>query len=177
EVVLETFILFEDKVGLALQAALLAAARRGVQVDVMVDGFGSPDLSPQYVRELTEAGVRFRIFDAGSGILGRRLKMLRRMHRKITVVDGSLAFIGGINFSADHLDDFGPEAKQDYAVAIQGPVVEDILHFANAAIADADGVGRSWFQPRPTVRPSPKQPSSGTARCLFAIRDNDEHSN
>src|SRR5690606_25233459 len=176
EVVLETFILFEDKVGLALQAALLAAARRGVQVDVMVDGFGSPDLSPQYVRELTEAGVRFRIFDAGSGILGRRLKMLRRMHRKIIVVDGSLAFIGGmigrrlrmlrrmhlkvidvdvslpfiggINFSADHLDDFGPEAKQDYAVAIQGPVVEDILHFANAAIADADGIGRSWFQPR-----------------------------
>ena len=127
----------------------------------MVDGFGSPDLSPQYVRELTEAGVRFRIFDAGSGILGRRLKMLRRMHRKIIVVDGSLAFIGGINFSADHLGDFGPEAKQDYAVAIQGPVVEDILHFANAAIADADGVGRSWFQPRPTVRPSPKQPNFG----------------
>ncbi|HVR50560.1 MAG TPA: cardiolipin synthase ClsB, partial [Pseudorhodoferax sp.] len=42
EVVLETFILFEDKVGLALHEALLTAARRGVQIDVTIDGFGSP---------------------------------------------------------------------------------------------------------------------------------------
>lgn len=41
EVVLETFILFEDKVGLQLHEALMAAARRGVQVDVTIDGFGS----------------------------------------------------------------------------------------------------------------------------------------
>jgi cardiolipin synthase len=45
EVILETFILFEDKVGLQLHQALVAAARRGVQIDVTVDGFGSPDLS------------------------------------------------------------------------------------------------------------------------------------
>ncbi|HWV17892.1 MAG TPA: cardiolipin synthase ClsB [Rhodocyclaceae bacterium] len=177
EVVLETFILFEDKVGLELQRVLLEAAGRGVQVDVMVDGFGSPDLSPEFVEALTAAGVRFRIFDAGSGIFGRRLKMLRRMHRKIVVVDASMAFIGGINFSADHLGDFGPEAKQDYAIAIQGPIVEDVQHFANAAIADADGIGRSWFRRRPKLPPAPKQPRFGNAQCLFAIRDNDEHSN
>ena len=45
EVMLETFILFEDKVGLQLHEALVAAARRGVQVDVTIDGFGSPELS------------------------------------------------------------------------------------------------------------------------------------
>lgn len=177
EVILETFILFEDKVGLELQRVLREAARRGVQVDVMVDGFGSPDLSPEFIAALTDAGVRFRIFDPGSGIFGRRLKMLRRMHRKIVVVDASKAFIGGINFSADHLGDFGPEAKQDYAIAIQGPIVEDVRHFANAAVADADGVGRSWFRRRPVLAPSPKQPSFGNAQCLFATRDNDEHTN
>ena len=63
EVMLETFILFEDKIGQQLHAALLAAARRGVEVHVLVDGFGSPDLSDQFVGSLVEAGVHFRIFD------------------------------------------------------------------------------------------------------------------
>ena len=49
------------------------------------------------------------------------LNVFRRMHRKIVVVDGERAFVGGINYSADHLVDFGPEAKQDYAVEVRGP--------------------------------------------------------
>ena len=60
EVVIETFILFEDKVGLALHEHLVGAARRGVQVDLTIDGWGSPDLSPQFVTSLVEAGVRDR---------------------------------------------------------------------------------------------------------------------
>jgi cardiolipin synthase A/B len=178
EVILETFILFEDKVGLELHRVLLAAAQRGVQVDVMTDGFGSPDLSENFVQTLTEAGVRFRVFDAGRGIFGRRLKMLRRMHRKIVVVDGSLAFVGGINYSADQLGDFGPEAKQDYSIELQGPIVDDIRSFANAAIADADGVGRRWFRRR-AAQPasSSQQPKSGGAHCLLSTRDNAEHQN
>ena len=63
EVLLETFILFEDKVGKALHEVLLAAAKRGVQIDMLIDGFGSPDLSPEFVDALTSAGVRLRVFD------------------------------------------------------------------------------------------------------------------
>ncbi len=116
EVIVETFILFEDKVGLELQAALLQAARNGARVDVMVDGFGSCDLTPEFTGTLAAAGIRVRTFDPYSRIFGARINVLRRMHRKIVVVDGQQAFIGGINFSADHLADFGPQAKQDYAV-------------------------------------------------------------
>lgn len=47
EVIVETFILFEDKIGKGLHAALCEAARRGVKVDLMIDGFGSPDLSAE----------------------------------------------------------------------------------------------------------------------------------
>lgn len=177
EVILETFILFEDKVGQELHRVLLAAARRGVQVDVMVDGFGSPDLSAHFIETLTDAGVRFRVFDVGTTLFGWRLNVLRRMHRKIVVVDERLAFVGGINYSADHLADFGPEAKQDYAIEIQGPIVEDILRFVNTAIAGADGVGRRWFRRRTAVPPSPQQPKVGPAQCLFTTRDNDEHTN
>ena len=60
EILLETFILFEDKVGLALQTALLTAARRGVQVDVTIDGYGSPDLSPAFISTLT-ASMHFAL--------------------------------------------------------------------------------------------------------------------
>lgn len=176
EVVLETFILYDDKVGQELQGALQSAARRGVEVDVLVDGFGSPDLSPEFIRAMTDAGVRFRIFDAGTGLFGRRMKMLRRMHRKIVVIDEKLAFVGGINYSADHLADFGPEAKQDYAIAIEGPVVDDIRRFVNGAIA-ADGVGRRWFRRRPAQPAVPQQAQCGTARCLFTTRDNNMHTN
>jgi cardiolipin synthase A/B len=116
EVILETFILFEDKVGLQLHQALVAAARRGVQIDVTIDGFGSPDLSNNFIASLVEAGVRIHVFDPGKRLLGWRMNVLRRMHRKIVVVDGAVAFVGGINYSADHLADYGPEAKQDYAV-------------------------------------------------------------
>src|SRR5262249_48389938 len=49
EVIVETFILFEDKVGLQLQAALIAAARRGAQVDITVDDWGSPDFSARFL--------------------------------------------------------------------------------------------------------------------------------
>jgi cardiolipin synthase len=113
EVIIETFILFEDAVGLALHEAMCAAAQRGVKVDLMIDGFGSANLSSAFVEGLGAAGVRVRVFDPGRRFLGQRLNLFRRMHRKITVIDGRLAFVGGINFSADHLMDFGPKAKQD----------------------------------------------------------------
>jgi cardiolipin synthase len=67
---------------------------------------------------------------------GLRPHLLRRMHRKIVVVDGESAFVGGINYSADHLADFGPEAKQDWSVEIRGPLVADIHRFCHAALAE-----------------------------------------
>jgi cardiolipin synthase len=72
EVRLETFIVFEDKVDMELQAALLDAAKRGVRVDAMVDGFGSSDLTPGYIGALTAAGVRLRIYDPQSRRSTRR---------------------------------------------------------------------------------------------------------
>ncbi|WP_325342189.1 cardiolipin synthase ClsB [Xylophilus sp.] len=165
EVLLETFILFEDKIGRALHAALLEAARRGVEVHVLVDGFGSPDLSPAFVDALVQAGVRLRIFDPGRRLFGQRLNVLRRMHRKIVVIDGEFGFIGGINYSADHVADFGPEAKQDYAVEVHGPVVAQMHRFAREAV---DMASRG-----PCTEPAP----AGAAQALFVTRDNHRHTN
>ena len=172
EVMLETFILFEDKIGKELHAALLGAAQRGVQVHVLVDGFGSPDLSDHYVGSLVEAGVHFRVFDPGTIFMGRRLNVLRRMHRKIVVVDGELGFIGGINYSADHVADFGPEAKQDYSVQVRGPIVAQMQQFTRQAVLDETARKKPHNAPTITGRPH-----AGTAHAMFLTRDNHHHTN
>lgn len=178
EVVLETFILFEDKVGLQLHQALVAAARRGVQVDMTIDGFGSPDLSDEFIRSLTDAGIRIHVFDPGKRLLGWRINVLRRMHRKIVVVDGTVAFVGGINYSADHLADFGPQAKQDYAVEIRGPLVAEIHRFTHTALAQGQRYQRqrAWWRARKQVRTHPDGlPRAGSAAAMMVVRDNGEH--
>lgn len=179
EVIVETFILFEDKVGLQLQQALIAAARRGAQVDITIDDWGSPDLSEQFLGALREVGVRVHSFNPGPRPFGLRPHLLRRMHRKIAVIDREVAFVGGINYSADHLLDFGPEAKQDYAVEIQGPLVAEIHRFCHTALAEGlrfQRQRRQWWRWRKQFRAAPEQlPHAGTADAMFVVRDNRRH--
>ncbi|CAN7144685.1 cardiolipin synthase ClsB [Variovorax paradoxus] len=174
EVIIETFILFEDKVGLALHAAMRSAAQRGVKIDLLVDGFGSPDLSREFISQLSAVGVRVRVFDPGQPVLGKRLNVFRRMHRKIVVVDGELAFVGGINYSADHLLDYGPKAKQDYAVELRGPVVAQIHQFVLRAIALGDK-GPRWFRRRLKQAPPVDRESVGDMEAVLITRDNRRH--
>ena len=187
EVLLETFILFEDKVGRELHEVLVDAARRGVQVQMMVDGFGSSDLTPAFTQGLLDAGVRLRVFDPNARVFGVRYNVLRRMHGKIVVVDGDVAFVGGINYSADHLADFGPEAKQDYAVRLEGPIVDDLRRFTLAAQAGRHADDRGVRRPR---RPAAAAVRAGDAatdvgagagagpvEALLVTRDNGRHRN
>jgi cardiolipin synthase len=173
---LETFILFEDKVGLMLHAALTDAARRGVQVDCLIDGWGSPDLSQGFLASLVESGVRLHVFEPVKRLFGTRLNLFRRMHRKIVVVDGEVAFVGGINYSIDHLREAGPEAKQDYAVEIQGPLVAQIEDFTRSALAPerAGWRWRRWFRRAFAEQAVARAPEDG-ARMRFVVRDNAEH--
>ncbi|MNX41920.1 putative cardiolipin synthase YbhO [compost metagenome] len=169
EVLVETFILFDDAVGQDIQRALIAAARRGVSVDMTVDGYGSDELSDAFVGAMTESGIRFHVFDPRPRFLGVRTNVFRRMHRKIVAVDRQLAFVGGINFSADHLPEFGPEAKQDYAVRLEGPLAADIADFAR----DALGASRPRRQRRRAARLDPMPDGDGGGRLV--VRDNISH--
>lgn len=179
EVIVETFILFEDKVGLQLQEALIAAARRGAQVDITIDGWGSPNLSQHFLDAFAEAGVRLHVFNPGPRPFGWRPQFFHRNHRKIVVVDRDVAFVGGINYSADHLGDFGPEAKQDYSVEIRGPLVAEIHRFGHAALAGGQRYQRGqrqWWRWRKQLRATPDslEPAGG-ADAMFVTRDNWNH--
>jgi cardiolipin synthase len=109
--------------------------------------------------------VRLRAFDPQPRLFGfLRWNLFRRMHRKIVVVDGEVAFVGGINFSADHLGDYGPEAKQDYSVRIRGPIVARIQSFVRAQI-----------KPHAPWPPLQVPPPAGEAEVMFVVRDNLQH--
>ncbi|RPH29144.1 cardiolipin synthase ClsB [Buttiauxella warmboldiae] len=171
KVLLETFIWFEDDVGKQLHAVLLSAARRGVSIEVLLDGYGSPDLSAEFVNQLTSAGVMFRYYDPRPLVFGMRTNLFRRMHRKIVVVDGSVAFVGGINYSAEQMSDYGPEAKQDYSVKVEGPVVDDIYQYAISNLPGHENK-RQWWRRR---SPAHENLTPGEAQALFVWRDNDRH--
>lgn len=169
EVVIETFIWAEDKVGVQLHQALIAAARRGVRVTVTVDDYGSPGFSAQFLQALRQAGVALLVFDPRPRALGMRTNLFRRLHRKLIVVDRRIGFIGGLNFSADHLGDFGPGAKQDYAVQVSGPILADMLAAMRATLQPAP---RRFRRKVPTVEALTEEPEGGVAMALV-LRDND----
>jgi cardiolipin synthase len=85
------------------------------------------------------------------------------MHRKIVVIDETVAFVGGINYSAEHMSDYGPEAKQDYAVRIEGPVVQDILLFELENLPEKRR--RRWWQRVAISRKRTASPAK-RRRCL-----------
>ena len=172
EVLIETFILFDDPVGRELQRRLIEAAQRGVHVELVVDGYGSEALPSAFILALTGAGVRFKQFDPRPRKLGFRTNIFRRLHRKTVVIDGRLAVVGGINFSAEHLWEYGPESKQDYAVAVEGPVVGHVrAHF----LKHNDAPFRNRWRWSPWRRGPASAPASGSTGAMLVVRDNDRH--
>ncbi|WP_084191634.1 cardiolipin synthase ClsB [Algiphilus aromaticivorans] len=175
EVILETFIWLDDAIGRALREALLEAASHGASVDVTVDGHGSATLGKDFIKPLTDAGVRLHVFGPMPPKLGMQPNLLHRLHRKIVVVDQRIAHVGGINFSDAHMYYYGAESKQDYSVRVEGPAVDGIRAFCAEAIGASMNKRRSslrrlmWRVPTDWMRPR------ASAQALFVTRDNDRH--
>jgi cardiolipin synthase A/B len=123
-VLLEMYLVESGIIAGRFLEALGRAARRGVRVRVVFDGFGSLKLAGGYRRALTEAGVELRTFNPIR--LRTKLQNFLRDHRKLLLVDGKLAFVGGVGLT----DEFaipGPRGQpwRDLVVEVAGPVVAD----------------------------------------------------
>lgn len=130
EVWLATYIFHEDATALALVDALVAADRRGVRVRVVVDGFGSKASLPVLQARMTGHsghGVALAVFRPMHGWWSwLQPGQMRRLHQKLCVVDGEVAFVGGINILDDRNDlrhGRSELPRLDYAVEVRGPVV------------------------------------------------------
>ena len=127
---LETYIFYADETGRRVADALRRAVDRGVVVRVMLDGYGSAELPPAWVEELRAAKVQVQWFrrEISPFTLRRsRMRRLRRLHRKLVVMDGEVAFVGGINIINDISGHDGFNSPRlDYAVRVQGEMAGEI---------------------------------------------------
>jgi cardiolipin synthase len=142
-----TYIFHEDAMALSFADTLAAAARRGINVRVVVDGFGSRDTLPTLRAKFAEAKVAFAVFRPVTSLLSLlQPGQLRRLHQKVCVVDGEVAFVGGTNVIDDRLDlrhGWSDAPRLDYAVGLRGPVVRFVEQTARAAWTRA-WVGQDW---------------------------------
>ncbi|MFM2197031.1 MAG: cardiolipin synthase [Verrucomicrobiota bacterium] len=120
------FIVKNDKVGGKFQQALIDKARQGVRVHFLFDEIGSHKLSSTFLDELRDAGVECESFGANR-YWWSRLQLNFRNHRKIVVIDGEMAFIGGLNVGDEYLGrdkQFGE--WRDTHMLLKGPAVEAV---------------------------------------------------
>lgn len=121
-VYLETYIFAADATGRQVADALMRAAARRVRVHLLLDGFGSAQLPETWQQALRDAGVRLLWFRRDIAPYALRRRRLRRLHRKLALVDECVAFIGGINI-VDDVAEAMDAPRLDYAVRVEGPVV------------------------------------------------------
>ena len=173
EVLFETYIFAEDEVALAVEAALVRAAARGVKVRVLVDWWGTGEgVCRRLSAAFAAAGVHYRVFN-------RWFKRgIARTHRKITVVDGQVAFVGGININDDMLCDYDPERvlpapRWDFAVTVTGPLVAQIHFEAQAQWMRAGHLDlRHRIELFRKTRRQPPSEGARPMRAAFVVRDN-----
>jgi cardiolipin synthase len=130
EVLLETYIFDFAGAGVDVAHALMATAQRGVRVQLVVDGVGTGALPGEWADRLAQAGVQCRVYSPLGGIGFWLPSRWRRLHRKLCVVDGAVAFCGGINILDDFIDPKVPgglsHPRLDYAVRVTGPLVTQV---------------------------------------------------
>jgi cardiolipin synthase A/B len=173
EIFVETYIYEDDANGRRIAEALKRAVLRGVRVYLLIDGYGSKDLPKAMLGDLIAGGVKTLVFRPRISPWTFRRVRLRRMHRKIVVVDQQIAFVGGINIVDDGnaTDGFAP--RYDYAVAVEGPLVEEIRLAAKRLWSLV-----SWSRLRKgTIHGAPPGPTAtaGHVSAAFLIRDNLRH--
>jgi cardiolipin synthase len=168
---LEAYLYEDDAIGRRVTDALVRAAARGVQVRLIIDGFGGGEHIRRMAQQMQPLGLQILIYRPERWWRLQR-RLFRRLHRKIVVIDQARAFVGGINVIAEPADEPGP--RLDFVVECEGPIVSAITLTAE----------RLWWTlslPRlsePAV-PFPRryglqtqQPIRGGVRAALLLRDN-----
>jgi cardiolipin synthase A/B len=161
-----TYIFHDDPAAQTVADALAAAARRGVAVHAVVDGFGSLATLPVLRRWLAGSGVQLEVFrPLDRWYAWLQPGQLRRLHQKMCVVDDAVAFVGGINVIDDRHDihhGWSELPRLDFAVELRGPLATQVKVATRAMWARAH-LGKAW-------RDEIRQLASSTAPVYEARR-------
>jgi cardiolipin synthase len=174
EIYLETYIFEADDTGRRIAEALARAARRRVNVHVLIDGFGSRQFADELRAGMESAGVQLLFYRPERYLLRLRRHRLRRLHRKLAVIDARVGFCGGINVIDDLNTPKHTPPRFDYAVRVEGPLLAD-MHRAVRQL----WTRTAWLQlrvgrrARPAIRPDMRK--VGDQSAAFLVRDNLRH--
>ena len=147
---LEVYAFAPSGIGARFVEALGDAARRGVKVRVVIDGWGSARRGHAVARALRAAGCFVRIHHRLLALLAGRFG---RNHRKLLIVDDEVVFLGGINIGDEYLDKGASRGWADLALAIRGPqsarlgtmLRREVLAPVNSALQiHLCGLGGGW---------------------------------
>ena len=177
---LETYILDDDEVGQRFAQALIAKQQQGVQVNVIRDSVGTVGTPAAFFQRLSDSGINVLEFNPLNPLASRKeWELNRRDHRKLLIVDGQTAFMGGINISSVYsggsfsqrsrmLPDGSP-AWRDTDLQLKGPVVAEFQKLFLATWADQRG------GPLPTRNyfPAPGSPGRLVVRAIGSSPDED----
>lgn len=162
---METYILDDDEVGQRFAEALIARQREGVQINLIRDSVGTLDTPTVFFQQLIDSGVNVLEFNPINPLSARKEWTLnQRDHRKLLIVDGHTAFLGGINISGvysgssfrhrsrskAHSKADGNVAWRDTDLKLQGPVVAELQKLFLATWEKQAGVplaGKNYFPP------------------------------
>ena len=162
---LGTYIFETDPVGRQFIEALQSAVQRGVEVRVLVDGVGEWYSWPHAVSLLRHAGVRAARFLAPRLLPLPRLAINMRNHRKLLIVDGQIAFLGGMNIGGREVGKATQRRMADLHFQVRGPIVAQL---ARAFAVD-------WRFAATEELPLPQSPAAaGTAICRVITDGPDE---
>jgi len=170
-VYLESYIYADDATGQRIAAALMRAAQRGVATHLIIDGYGAQDYPASAIQALRAAGVDALIYRAQISPWRFRRQRLRRLHRKLAVIDQSVAFVGGINIVNDAVSPDAPP-QFDFTVAVQGPLVTSILQEMRKLHAHMLRIRLRLTDTAPAL---PAAPPAGKMRAAFIQRTNLKH--
>ncbi len=175
EVYLQTYIYAADATGVRIGNALKQAAQRGVKVNVLLDGFGSKELPKAYVQELEQAGVQVMFYRPKISPWTFKHKRLRRLHRKVVVIDGVVGFVGGINIIDDNdvPDQIPP--RIDYAVRVEGAILLAIVASVHKLWRRLAWTNTHQVGVRKINLPAPLQSNKAGLKAAFVMRDNMLH--
>ena len=173
---LETYLYADDAIGDACTDALCRAAQRGIDVRLVVDGFGARNIDQHHRPRLEAAGVHIGVFRPEHQLLRHLLTFkrthLRRMHRKLTLIDGRVAFAGGINIIDDATGN-RIDVRLDFAVRIQGPLIEAICHAMDRQWLMLSRQGRIFHQYGSTPAATRLHIThAGNLEAALVLRDN-----
>jgi len=174
EIYLETYIFERDDTGMRIAGALQRAVRRGVVVRVLVDGFGAAEFPEKLLPELIRVGAEVLIYRPEIARFSFRRHRLRRLHRKIAVIDARVAFVGGINIIDDAHAPHHTSPRYDYAVRIEGPLLAPI-HQSSRRLWELVTWANFKRRFRVLAEPTVAVERRGHIRAAFVIRDNVRH--